>query len=569
MKRPLFASPGDEFPPASLLAQLAVAWMALMFTACGTPSSKKGRLVLLNMPSSILERGYAPKKLALLIGIQNFDASEWGALRFTEKDAEDLARVLRSPAHGAFDRIEVLKNSPTRNDINAAIERLAAENLDERDTVVVYISSHGTLARNALGKLQRYLVTRESQLSNIANTALPLDELKTRFNALRSRRKVLILAACHSGGGKSLLPESLAYELAGVKGQFFVRPIEEVSRASIVLAASDWGETAREDEKLENDIYTHFFVEALRKSIDRNGDGAITVTEAHDHARQKTYDFTAGRQRPSAEFSMVGIDPIVLVGRIQRQGKPEIFSYASAWEGCSVLVDGREVLNLPGGTAVEPGKHRVQITKGTGPNIIDAAVELAPGARLDLAKLDVLKPQRFAIGLKATYLTFLRAKNRANIFVPSWGLSATYLDREWPMHRVNFRFDLSGAFGSGTLSTQTEAGQARVEYHLKVFAAGVALPWRFTPFSRERASLEILLGPRLSVAQFKRIYDHELLPQQTYGTLMPGIVGGVSWKWERLALGFETQFDYALFKINSANQSSGLAYLLLGGDWEF
>ena len=108
-------------------------------------------------------------------------------------------------------------------------------------------------------------------------------------------------------------------ELAGVKAGFFVRPIEEVSRASVVLAASDWGETAREDAKLENDIYTHFFVEALRIGADRNGDGAVTVSEAHDYARRMTYEYTNGRQRPSAETAEVGADPIVLVGRVLRR----------------------------------------------------------------------------------------------------------------------------------------------------------------------------------------------------------------------------------------------------------
>ena len=46
-----------------------------------------------------------------------------------------------------------------------------------------------------------------------------------------------------------------------------------------------------------------------------------------------TYEFTSGRQRPSAESTEVGVDPIVLVGRVQRRGKPELFSYAPRLDG--------------------------------------------------------------------------------------------------------------------------------------------------------------------------------------------------------------------------------------------
>ncbi|MFL5300487.1 MAG: caspase domain-containing protein, partial [Anaeromyxobacteraceae bacterium] len=279
---------------------------ALLLAACATAGNgEKGRLVPLDVPREKLDQHYAPKKVALLVGVNRFDDAEWNGLRYTEKDAEDLGAVLRDPQRGAFDHVEVLKDGPTRADIRAAISRLGDVARDDRDTVLVYFSSHGTLARDPRGEMKRYLVTRDTRMTDVAGSALAIDDLKSEFEALRSRRKVLILAACHSGGGKSLLPGDMQKELAGTKGGFFVRPIEEVSRAIVVLAASDWGETAREDSKLENDIYTHFLVEALKIGYDRNGDGATTVSEAHDYARRMTYEFTAGRQRPSAETTEV------------------------------------------------------------------------------------------------------------------------------------------------------------------------------------------------------------------------------------------------------------------------
>src|SRR5205814_6468465 len=132
-------------------------------------------------------------------------------------------------------------------------------------------------------------------------TALSMDKLEGGFKQLASRRRLLVLATCHSGSGKSLLPREVEAELATLKAGFYAPPLEEASRAAVVLSASDWGETAREDESLENDIYTHFLIEALAQG-DRNLDGAVTATEAHDWARRRTYAFTGGRQRPSAEI---------------------------------------------------------------------------------------------------------------------------------------------------------------------------------------------------------------------------------------------------------------------------
>src|SRR5512138_2718470 len=242
--------------PSVMRMPALVGALALAAVACAASGGgEKGRLVPLDVSRDKLDKEYAPKKVALVVGIRQFEDAEWNTLRFPEKDAEDLAAVLRDPQRGAFDYVEVLKGGPTRVELRQAFARLAQAARDDRDTVVVYLSSHGTLARDARGEMRRYLVTRETRIGDIPDTAIAIDDLKTEFDALRSRRKVLILAACHSGGGKSLLPAEVQKELAETKGGFFVRPIEEVSRASVVLAASDWGETAREDSKLENDIY--------------------------------------------------------------------------------------------------------------------------------------------------------------------------------------------------------------------------------------------------------------------------------------------------------------------------
>jgi hypothetical protein len=532
--------------------------------ASGASGGEKG-LVPLDVPPAAVAAAHAPRRLALVVGIQRFDDPRWRPLRFAEADARDLAAVLADPALGAFDEVRVLADGTTRDELRAALRELGDKDRDERDTVLVYVSSHGSLARDAAGQLRRYLVTRDARISELPETGLSMDELKADFDRLRSRRKVLVLAACHSGSGKSLLPEGVQAELAGIKAGFFVRPIEEVSRASVVLAASDWGETAREDEKLGNDIYTHFFVEALRIGADRNGDGAITVSEAHDYARRMTYEFTGGRQRPSAESSEVGADPIVLVGKVARKGKPELYSYAPALDGFTVRVNGRPLADLPGGVAVDPGRLRLQVSKGSGPEILDETLSLGPGERIEIAGLLSRSEGRWEAAPRVALLTFLDARSRRQVLGPVPGYGAVLTYREWPAQGMSLQLDVTTSFGRSRITQ----GPYQASFGYSALAAGVSVPWRFEPGLPGR--LALLAGPRLSMLWLDRRFDLALAPPgQSWFTLTPGVLLGASLPLgQSFSAGAELHLDWTFLRVDGQNRSSGLAELLLGAGWRF
>jgi hypothetical protein len=543
---------------------LFAATLAALLAACAAPQAEKGGLVPLDLSSVQVARKHAPRRIALLIGIQKFDDERWRPLRFPQADAYALAGVLGARDTGDFDEVEVLAANASRAEVREALGRLAARVRDERDTVVLYVSSHGTLARDEKGELRRYLVTRETRVDKVAETAFSMDELKGQFEELRSRRKVLILAACHSGSGKSLLPSELRAELRGTKAGFFVRPIEEVSRASVVLAASDWGETAREDERLGNDIYTHFFVEALRLGADRNGDGAVTVSEAHDYARRMTYEYTGGKQRPAAETSEVGADPIVLAGRVRRAGRPELFSYSKRLDGFTVRVDGKPLAELPGGVALDAGEHHVQIAKGGGIPLLDAAVELDPGERLDVESLMIRSAGRLEVAPRVAMLGFLDRRSRDQILAAVPGAGAAMAVREWPTAGMDLRFDVITASGRSPLSIP--GGPQSVRYD--ALTAGVSLPWRMQ--AEWLGSVELMAGPRLSALWIRRRFDSASFPAapQSYLTVTPGLMFGLEVPLgRRLSLGAEMHLDWALVRIDGNNRSSALAEGLLGIGW--
>lgn len=550
---------------AALLGAATLACAAPAAGVKGAPVHRKGGLVPADVPRDRLEAAFRPRRLALVVGIQRFDDARWRPLRFPESDARAVAELLRDRDLGAFDAVRTVGPGATRADVRAALRDLAAEDRDERDTVMVYLSSHGTLARDASGQLRRYLVTRDTDLADVAGTGLSMDEVKAEFDQLRSRRKVLVLATCHSGGGKSLLPEGVARELAGIKSGFFVRPLEEVSRASVVLAASDWGETAREDEKLGHDVYTYFLLEALRGAGDRNGDGAITASEAHDHARRRTYEFTGGRQRPSAESTEVGADPIVLVGSPTRRGRPELFSYASSLDGFTVRVNGRPAADLPGGVAVDPGRLRVQVAKGDGPELVDETVRLSPGQRLDVAALIARGERPWEVAPRVALLSFLDARSRREVLgpVPGWGVTLTR--RAWPSPDLALRLDLTTSAGRSRV--RLPAGTAAFDY--SALTAGVSLPWRIAGGGPGRPAL--VAGPRLSALWLARRFDLALAPPgQTYFTFTPGVLAGATLPiGRRVTAGAELHLDWTILQVDSESRSSGLLELLVGAGYRF
>jgi hypothetical protein len=366
------------------------------------------------------------RRIALVVGLDRTEDSTWPPLRFAEKDAADVSRAL-SPS---FDHIIALSGAadrPTHARVLAAFDELEALDVNPSDTVVVYFSLHGTLAYDAVGVIHRVLVLADTRADRAIETGLSHELLVERLDRLRSVKKLAVIASCHSGAGKSELPASVRNALKGLKGGFFAEPEAPGAEGRIILAASAWGEPAREDDALQNDIYTHFFLEAL-KGFDLNQDGATTALEAHEYARRRTIEYTHGRQRPSLDAQIVGDDPIVLAGERRRTGQPLLASWASAFAGGLLEIDGRTKGALPGSYALDAGTHRVRVTRpGEAGLLLDREVELDPGGLVVLERLGPEAPARSLLEASASGIyraTLDRATARD--YLPShWGGGGT------------------------------------------------------------------------------------------------------------------------------------------------
>lgn len=432
-------------------------WFALwilLLSACASPTphvaGQKGGKLKAFAPVGVTKQAIKGKRYALVVGINTFNDRQFGQLQYAQRDAKAMATALAQ-----FDRV-LLLNTPkttTRASILQALQTLAKLVRSRHDTVVIYFSTHGTLGRKPGQPISRYLVATDTRISLVAQTGLSVRSIIRVMARLPSQKKALILASCHSGQGKSKISNELVKALAKSKGP---ANLDAVSEASFVLSASSFKEIAREEDRLKHDVYTYFFLEGVRKG-DRDQDGAVTISEAHDYARERTYQFTKGAQRPMAVSTILGRDPIVLSGSIKRRPKPVIYSYQSAAKGIEVRLNGRSKGVLPGGIVVPPGRHTLTLVDHQTKDLLyEGAVNLQAGQRVELTHLIEQQPKlSLVVGLGQGGA--IQSETR-KLFLPRvTDTTFQFSVLRWPFSWSYLSASMRFAFGQGQLNTLGQA----------------------------------------------------------------------------------------------------------------
>ncbi len=506
-----------------------------------------------------LKKNYKPKRIALVIGINKYKDPAWNPLRFAVKDALDVAKTIQEGPETKFDTvlIAISPEETTKKAIIQKLKLLQKLNRDPRDIVFVYISAHGTLARDSSLRLKRFLVTYDTISKRVAQTALPIELLRKIFGQLKSQKKVLILATCHSGAGKSRLTPEVRAELSTLKGSFFVKPIEQTSKATIVLGACGFGETARESPKLKNDIYTYYFLQAIQKKYDPNGDGAVSVSEAHDYAKEMTYYHTRGEQRPYAESDILGADPIILAGKKKGPGKPVLYAYKEKFYGVEVEVDGIPKGSLPRGIAVKPGKRKIRLLSPDKKKVLfEGDVYLKPGERVEIESLFKRKYFPLSLSLKGGYQFFIQGstEDKLSNSLPLFGL-----DLFW--HRpfafpLSLKFELAFTRNSHTLEEQGNRPQTVTEFNIGISILYPYSIWNFTFYG----------GLRLSSIFLYRQSDLHVDVSDFFYSFQPGITAIVEYKiLPRWSITMESRLNYTYVTVENGPPRHQGSYELFGG----
>ena len=305
-----------------------------------------------------VQKKKSAKLYVLVIGVSKFADAFWPELKWAESDAKNITQNVGTEAAFETVRYVLLNEKATIAEFRknlAEVEKKATTD----DLILVYISSHGTLKMGKDNVLEPVIVLHDTLNGNLARTSFSHTEIRRWLSGVKASRRAVILATCHSGVGKSRYTTEVSEFRRGEKGNS-LRPLERVSEGSIILAASSRNETAIESDELKSDVYTHFFIESLSVG-DRNGDGTVSLLEAHDYAKTRTYNFTKGRQRPTLEIEMIGDSDIPLKGQRKRDGKPVLEAYSEKYEGYSIGLSKGSPIELPRAILLDEGINEIVV----------------------------------------------------------------------------------------------------------------------------------------------------------------------------------------------------------------
>jgi Caspase domain len=378
-----------------------------------------------------VEAAYKPRRIALLIGVQEYEDPALQGLRYATKDAMDLGKALEHPDVGGFDRVFVVAGAAATNRtaiLNAM--QVATADLQREDTFLVYMSGHGTLTIDATHGSRLWFLPADGRLDQPERTGIAVAELESKVHELPARRRVLILDTCHNGrsGSKSSVGSPTQQLLSGFRGEPPApRDLREVSESEARLYAAQYWQPAMEDPDLQNGVYTHYLLEGLtsgRTSADLNRDGLVDVAEAHQYSRDRTITRTGGIQVPRAEYRIVGREEIYLSGRSDMRTAAERALVAACdllLSRAKLLVNGIPRGELPGVYAVDPGTYTIEVQDQAGATIVKKRVRVKAGETLSLESLVATERPSVGVMIGASYL----AENDA--FLP-WNGS---LDLVW------------------------------------------------------------------------------------------------------------------------------------------
>jgi hypothetical protein len=239
------------------------------------------------------------KKFALIIGISRYKNTSRGIpnLDFADLDARSLYQLLQRPETGGFAR----ENMMLLDNENATLARIreALTNFisraSEDDLLLIFFAGHGAPDPRAPQNL--YLAAYDTDVSSMPETALLMSDLRSYVDHnVKSKRLILLLDACHSGGVSNEGTRDVANNLANLYLEKLL--YQEEGRA--IMSSSDINEPSRESRQWGNGhgVFTYYLLDGLKGSADSNHDRLVSVGELFRYVRQKVRLATNQQQNP-------------------------------------------------------------------------------------------------------------------------------------------------------------------------------------------------------------------------------------------------------------------------------
>ena len=136
---------------------LCVASLALLAGCAGATGTLRARgFSPSTSTSKELSKAVQARRVALVIGVDDYNSPFFPDLRYAGSDAQELGKVLSSE-EGGFERVVVL-DRPEQTSRSRILEELRSisADLEREDIFVLYFSGHGTVAATPAGQPQLF-----------------------------------------------------------------------------------------------------------------------------------------------------------------------------------------------------------------------------------------------------------------------------------------------------------------------------------------------------------------------------------------------------------------------------
>ncbi len=249
-------------------------------------------VVVENSGASIADQ---PSDLYLLaVGVNLLEYMPGESLSYAASDATSMVTALAAQQGKTFRKVHrrLLADggtTPTKRAIEDALRFL--EQARAVDTVIVYLAGHGVRGNGA--ERGYFFLPEDARPEDLealgagSDSAPSLISWRVVIDAMERAigRRVLVLDTCHA---------------QQVRGGLDLNWLAKQSASSqfAMLAASSAEESSEEDQTLGAGLYTHGLVDALEGHHDADGDGVVTLAEAHAHAAAFVEARRTGSQQP-------------------------------------------------------------------------------------------------------------------------------------------------------------------------------------------------------------------------------------------------------------------------------
>jgi hypothetical protein len=259
-------------------------------------------------------------KFALLVGVTEYKGSALTALKYTENDAEELAKVLKKSGF----EVRVLTNArgktkkddaPTAANVKKAITDLLL-NRGKDDTVLIALAGHGAEVEvdDPNGKLQskKYPVfcPYDADLNSVKYETgqsaylISLNDLFARLGRCGAGNKLVLLDACRQelkleSGTRSIDAEKVTIP-KGVAALFSCSPTE----------------FAFETSTLKHGVFFHYVIKALNGDA-KNDRGEVTFATMAEYVVENVQDSVpelikkGAKQTPHRMLNVTGKSPVL------------------------------------------------------------------------------------------------------------------------------------------------------------------------------------------------------------------------------------------------------------------